>query len=147
MLWLESTGLLEDAMTDSMGVQQVEAVHLDAVNWFEIPTDDLDRAIAFYEMLLGQKMRVEVFGERIAMFPSSVKGVGGCLVQRDSQRPSDHGVLIYLNCDRGLDAAVDRLKASGIGALVLSKREVPGGFGWIACVRDTEGNHVALHEH
>ena len=22
-----------------------------------------------------------------------------------------------------------------------------GGFGWIACVRDTEGNHVALHEH
>ena len=133
-------------MTDTMEVVQ-ETLHLDAANWFEIPTDDLDRAIAFYEMLLGQKMRVEVFGERIAMFPSSIKGVGGCLVQRDFQRPSDNGALVYLNCDSGLDAAIERLAASGTGKLVLGKREVPGGFGWIACVRDTEGNHVALHEH
>jgi len=133
-------------MTETMEVQQ-EALHLDAANWFEIPTEDLDRAIGFYEMLLGQKMRVEVFGERIAMFPSSVKGVGGCLVQRDFQRPSENGALVYLNCDSGLDAAIERLAASRTGKLVLGKREVPGGFGWIACVRDTEGNHVALHEH
>ena len=137
---------MTEVMTETQNAQQ-QAVHLDAVNWFEIPTTDLDRATAFYEMLLGEKMRVEVFGERIAMFPSSVKGVGGCLVQRDFQRPSDCGVLVYLNCDSGLDAAIARLQASGQGALVLSKREVPGGFGWIACVRDTEGNHVALHEH
>ena len=137
---------MTEVMTDTQSTQK-ETVHLDAVNWFEIPTNDLDRATAFYEMLLGEKMRVEVFGERIAMFPSSVKGVGGCLVQRDFQRPSDCGVLVYLNCDSGLDAAIARLKASGQGALVLSKREVPGGFGSIACIRDTEGNHVALHEH
>lgn len=133
-------------MTETMEVQQ-QAANLDAVNWFEIPTEDLDRAVGFYEMLLGQKMRVEQFGERIAMFPSSVKGVGGCLVQRDFQRPSENGALVYLNCDSGLDAALERLIDSGIGKLVLGKREVPGGFGWIACVRDTEGNHVALHEH
>ena len=133
-------------MTEVMEVQQ-QTASLDAVNWFEIPTTDLDRAVGFYEMLLGQKMRVAEFGERIAMFPSSVQGVGGCLVQRDFQYPSENGALVSLNCDSGLDAAVDRLKASGHGALVLSKREVPGGFGWIACVRDTEGNHVALHEH
>ena len=78
--------------------------------------------------------------------PSLAPARGG-LVQRDFQRPSDCGVMIYLNCDSGLDAALERLKASGQGGLVLSKREVPGGFGWIACVRDTEGNHVALHEH
>ncbi len=133
-------------MNEVMEVQQQMAA-TDAVNWFEIPTTNLDRAVGFYEMLLGQKMRVEVFGERIAMFPSSVRGVGRCLVQRDFQYPSENGALVYLNCDSGLDAAVDRLKASGLGALVLSKREVPGGFGWIACIRDTEGNHVALHEH
>ena len=133
-------------MTEVMEVQQ-QMASLDAVNWFEIPTADLDRAVGFYEMLLGLKMRVAEFGERIAMFPSSVQGVGGCLVQRDFQYPSENGALVYLNCDSGLDAAVARLKASGQGALVLGKREVPGGFGWIACVRDTEGNHVALHEH
>ena len=138
-------------MAETMEAVQTEeskqVVHLDAVNWFEIPTIDLDRATKFYEMLLGTKLRRETFGEEIAMFPSSVKGVGVCLVQRDFQRPSDCGVLIYLNCDSGLDAALERLKGSGLGGLVLDKRAVPGGFGWIACVRDTEGNHVALHEH
>lgn len=133
-------------MTEVMEVQP-QTAEMDAVNWFEIPTTDLDRAIGFYEMLLGQKMRVEVFGERMAIFPSSIKGVGGALVQRDFQRPSDSGALVYLNCDSGLDSAVERLKASGQGALVLGKREVPGRFGWIACMRDTEGNHVAHHEH
>jgi len=87
-------------MTDVIEVQR-QTAEWDAVNWFEIPTPDLDRAVGFYEMLPGQKMR----------------------------------------------AAVERLKASGLGALVLSKLEVPGGFGWIACVRDTEGDPVALHEH
>ena len=146
----ESTGLLENAMTEVMTdtqSTQKETVHLDAVNWFEIPTNDLDRATAFYEMLLDVKLRRETFGEPYVLFPSSPAGVGGGLVQRDFQRPSDCGVLVYLNCDSGLDAAIARLQASGQGALVLSKREVPGGFGWIACVRDTEGNHVALHEH
>jgi uncharacterized protein len=134
-------------MTDLMEVQQVEAVHLDAANWFEIPTDDLERAAKFYEMLLDVKLRREMFSEPYVLFPSSPKGVGGGLVQRDFQRPSDCGVLVYLNCDSGLDAAIARLNESGQGKLVLGKREVPGGFGWIACVRDTEGNHVALHEH
>jgi predicted enzyme related to lactoylglutathione lyase len=123
------------------------AVQLDAVNWFEIPTTDLERAAKFYEMLLGVELRRETFAEPYALFPSSQKGVGGGLVQRANQQPSDHGALIYLNCDSGLDAALDRLKSSGQGALILSKRAVPGGFGWIAWVRDTEGNHVALHEH
>ena len=133
-------------MTETMEVAPA-AVHLDAVNWFEIPTYDLERAAQFYEMLLNVKLRRENFGEPYVLFPSTPTGVGGGLVQREFQRPSDCGALVYLNCDSGLDAALERLKASGQGALVLSKREVPGGFGWIACVRDTEGNHVALHEH
>jgi predicted enzyme related to lactoylglutathione lyase len=133
-------------MTETMEVK-AEAVHLDAANWFEIPTENLERAAQFYELLLDVKLRRENFGEPYVLFPSSPAGVGGGLVQRDFQRPSDCGALVYLNCDSGLDAAIARLKESGLGALVLGKREVPGGFGWIACVRDTEGNHVALHEH
>ena len=123
------------------------AAHLDAANWFEIPTTNIERAAKFYEMLLGVELRRENFGEPYVLFPSTPKGVGGGLVQRENQQPSDNGALIYLNCDTGLDAALDRLKTSGQGALILTKRAVPGGFGWIACIRDTEGNHVALHEH
>ncbi len=121
--------------------------HLDAVNWFEIPTLDLDRAVSFYELLLDTRLRRETFGDEIAMFPSTPTAVGGCLVRRDNQKPSDCGVLVYLNCDSGLDAALARVRASGLGAVVLGPRPVPGGFGNIACIRDTEGNHVGLHSH
>jgi uncharacterized protein len=124
-----------------------ESTHTDAINWFEIPTLDLDRAAAFYEMLLATKLRRETYGEDIAMFPSTPTAVGGCLVRRDTQKPSDCGALVYLNCDSGLEAAIARVKASGLGAVVLGPQPVPGGFGHIACIRDTEGNHVALHQH
>jgi predicted enzyme related to lactoylglutathione lyase len=85
------------------------------VNWFEIPTDDLDRAAKFYEMLLDVKLRRETFGEPYVLFPSSPKGVGGGLVQRDFQRPSDNGALVYLNCDSGLDAAIGTAGSVGDG--------------------------------
>ncbi len=41
-------------MTEVMEVQQQKAVPLDAVNWFEIPTENLERAAQFYEMLLPE---------------------------------------------------------------------------------------------
>jgi predicted enzyme related to lactoylglutathione lyase len=133
-------------MTETMEAMK-PAVRFDAANWFEIPTSDLDRAAKFYEQLLGAPLLRENSGEPMAFFPCDAKGVGGALIDRASQRPSEGGALIYLNCDGGLDAALERLRASGQGAVVLGKRAVPGGFGYVACIRDSEGNHVALHEH
>ena len=33
-----------------------------ALTWFEIPTQDLDRAVRFYETVLGVHLKREVFG-------------------------------------------------------------------------------------
>jgi predicted enzyme related to lactoylglutathione lyase len=118
----------------------------DAVNWFEIPATDFNRAVLFYEGLLGVPLRRESFGEEMALFPSAPKGVGGAIVQRPSHRPAAAGVLIYLNVDGILADALARTPGLG-GSVVFPITEVPGGFGSFACILDSEGNHIGLHQH
>jgi hypothetical protein len=52
--------------------------------------------------------------------------------------------MVYLNCNGILDQALSRVSAAG-GLVLLPKTEIPGGHGYMACLRDTEGNHVGLH--
>jgi len=119
----------------------------DAIRWFEIPTVDLDRATRFYEHLLEVSLRREVFAdEPMSIFPSPAMSAGGALLHRPQMQPSTNGSLVYLNCDSGIDAALARLEASGVGAIVLPKTELPHGIGFIAVVLDSEGNHVGLHQ-
>ena len=115
-----------------------------AIHWFEIPCADLERAATFYETLLGVELKRATFGDPMAIFPYANGGTGGMLVQRRRQKPGPDGVVIYLNCNGKLDAVLGRV-ASGGGLILLPKTEIPGGFGWSACIRDTEGNHVGLH--
>ena len=42
-------------------------VKQNAINWFEIPCEDLERATNFYETMLGAKMQRESFGHPKAM--------------------------------------------------------------------------------
>jgi hypothetical protein len=115
-----------------------------AVTWFEIPTTDFERATQFYETLLDVKLRAFPGPEPCNMFPSDDGGVGGCIVHRAQQKPTADGSLVYLNADGKLDASLKR--AEQLGATVLVPRtEIPGGFGYYACLQDSEGNHVGLH--
>ncbi len=51
-----------------------------ALNWFEIPVLDVDRAAACYDVLLGAKIKREVFGGMpYGIFPYEPPGVGGAL--------------------------------------------------------------------
>ncbi len=117
-----------------------------AINWFEIPTTDLDRAVAFYETVLGVSLKREVFGGvRMAHFPySGPSPASGALVQDAKRRPSGEGVLIYLNAQGQLDACLERVPTAG-GSVLAPKMDI-GDPGYIATFRDTEGNVVALHQ-
>jgi len=125
---------------------EASAPPLDAANWFEIPTTDLERATRFYELLLGATLRREFFGESMTLFPASQTGVGGALVCRDSQQPSACGSLVYLNCDSGLAAAIERMESGKRGTVIVPITSI-GAHGSFAIVRDSEGNHIGLHEH
>ena len=43
-----------------------------------------------------------------------------------------------------LDEVIARVSDAG-GLVLMPKTEIPGGYGYFACLRDTEGNHVGLH--
>ena len=121
-----------------------------AINWFEIPCEDLDRATSFYETLLGAKMQRAMGGERgrdaMAFFAAKPWGTGGTLVKRSLQRPGRAGTMVYLNCDGELDEVIARIPKAG-GLVLMPKTEIPGGHGHYVCLRDSEGNHIGLHSH
>ncbi|MDD0813841.1 VOC family protein [Curvibacter sp. HBC28] len=117
-----------------------------ALNWFEIPCADLDRAQAFYEAVLARPLHREDFGGGpMAVFPHDKPQPGGCLVAGPQRCvAADAGVRLYLDCAPSLDAAVARVASAG-GAVLDACIELPHGIGFIAHVRDTEGNTVGLH--
>jgi len=115
------------------------------LNWFEIPTIDLERAARFYETVLGVSLKREDFGGTpMAMFPYTQGGNGGTLVHDVHRKPSPDGALIYLNAHGQLDACIQRVTKAG-GAVIAPKTDI-GDPGYIAVFRDTEGNTVALHQ-
>ncbi|GGM90562.1 hypothetical protein GCM10010967_24530 [Dyadobacter beijingensis] len=73
---------------------------LNAINWFEIPVKDFDRAKAFYETILGATITEMPNDEyRYGMLPADMQngGVGGGIVYGEGFEPSMSGSLIYLN--------------------------------------------------
>lgn len=115
-----------------------------AINWFELPVNDLSRAQVFYETILGKKLRAEDFsGMPMAIFPYGEGAVGGALVKMERRRPSADGALAYLNCDGELEAVLARVPGAG-GRVVLPRTDI-GAPGFIAVILDTEGNSVGLH--
>ncbi|QNI36756.1 VOC family protein [Edaphobacter albus] len=127
-------------MSEQMTVKQ------NAINWFEIPCEDLDRATGFYETLLGVKMERYNEGSPMALFASEQTGTGGTLVKRTFQKPGRGGAMVYLNCNGELDNVLARVRKAG-GLVLMPKTPVPGGHGHFACLRDSEGNHIGLHSY
>ena len=115
-----------------------------AITWFEIPVNDIKRARGFYENLLSSQLIPYPGGAPCFIFPTKDSGVAGCIVQRNDFKPAADGTIIFLNADGQLNDAVDRAKTAGSKVLV-PRTEIPGGFGFFACIMDSEGNHVGLH--
>lgn len=118
-----------------------------AVNWFEIPVRDLDRAQRFYEIVFDTSLHREQAGPAVtlAVFPYDKPGVGGCLfASANGPQPSQDGAVVYLNAEPSLDAALARAEAAG-GKVTLPRTELPEGMGCFAHIADSEGNRVGLH--
>jgi len=116
------------------------------VVWFDMPVLDLDRAIAFYSAVMGCEIEKQSGpGFEMGVLPHEGQAVGGCLVVCSDNKPSDHGILIYLNCEGRLDEAISAAEAGG--AEIQQPKHSIGPHGFRAVMKDTEGNRVALHSH
>lgn len=119
-----------------------------AINWFEIPAQDIDRAKTFYETIFGFRMPDLDIGDglKMALFPAESGTVGGALIQNQVfYKPSKtNGPLIYLNANPDLQQVLDKVEGAG-GEVSIPKRIISDENGYMAIIIDTEGNRIALH--
>lgn len=117
------------------------------VGWFEIYVQDMDRATAFYNTVLGhplEKLEAPEGEADMRAFPMSEEGQGasGALVKMADVPSTPGGTLVYFSCeDCGVEAS--RIEAAG-GQLKQPKMAI-GEYGFIALAIDTEGNMFGLH--
>jgi len=115
------------------------------VNWFEIYVQDMRRARAFYEAVLGVQL-AKLEGTELDMwaFPMNKEGAGasGSLVKMPGFPSGANSVLVYFSC---ADCAVEAKKAAAAGGRIEKPKMSIGPYGHIALVVDTEGNMIGLH--
>lgn len=120
---------------------------MNAVGWFDIYVDDLDRAVGFYEAVLGRKLEeiVDPTGDSQMMsFPAEMGayGAGGALTKSQHARPGIGGTIIYFSV---ADCASEESRVEAAGGKVIRPKFSIGEFGWVSLLQDTEGNLIGLN--
>jgi len=117
---------------------------------FEIHADDPDRAVAFYKGLFGWEFTkwegpMEYWLVTTGKDPEP--GIDGGLMKRMGPPPTDGQAVNAYVCTVGvenLDASI--AKATGAGAVLAVPRMPLPGVGYLAYVKDSEGNLLGLLE-
>lgn len=108
---------------------------------FEIHAADLDRAQLFYESLCGWTFRPWSEDYRLIETGGEGPGINGGLVRRRGESPRGGEPVTSWVCTvdvDDVDAMVARAEAAG-GAVAVAKMAIPG-VGWLAYVKDPDGN-------
>jgi predicted enzyme related to lactoylglutathione lyase len=118
-----------------------------AIDWFQIPVTDFERAVKFYSTILSVEFtRTEAMGSKIAIFPHDREAgaVGGALYCGQGFTPAAGGVNILLNAGDDLHEALSKVVEVG-GRVEIPQTPINNGNGLIAFIQDTEGNCMGLH--
>lgn len=115
-----------------------------AINWFEIPASNFERAVKFYAEVIGENLQpFEHEQLEVAFFPTKDKSVGGSVTCGEGYEPSTSGPLVYLNGGDDLAIPLGRVETAD-GQIIMPKTSI-GENGYMAIFMDTEGNRVAFH--
>lgn len=115
------------------------------VVYFEIPVNDIDRAIKFYKTVFNFNFDIETIdNNEMALFPFADEnsGISGALAKGEIYKPTKDGVVIYFNTEN-IDETLKLATANG-GQILYSKTD--NGIGLVAEFEDTEGNRIALYQ-
>src|SRR5690606_38123175 len=126
-----------------------------AICWFEIYVDNIERAKKFYSAVLNVAFQdapaPDDAGDfKMAFFPSDPDpdkmGVGGALIQMEGTRsPSEchpTTTIVYFPC---VDCSVEESRVVAAGGSVQKSKSSIGEYGFCAICQDTEGNAFGLY--
>jgi len=109
---------------------------------FEIHADNPDRALEFYQTVLGwqfQKWDGPVDYWLVRTGPKEQPGIDGGLLRRKPGQSGDAVIAYICTVDvPSVDDYVQKATNAG-GTIALPKMPIPG-VGWLAYCKDTEGN-------
>jgi predicted enzyme related to lactoylglutathione lyase len=117
------------------------------VVWSDIPVTDLERAKMFYARLTG----LEVMDMPGAVGEVALIGGSGDMGSRVSAdlfvggTPSTDGPTIYLAANGDIDGMLERA-AEASGEVLREKAFMGEMVGWIAFIKDSEGNRIGLQQ-
>lgn len=115
------------------------------IGWFEIYVQDMDRARAFYEQVLGVTLHhlempdIEMYG--FPMDPEA-PGSSGSLIKVPGVPSGGTGTMIYFGC---ADCAVEESRVADAGGTVERAKMDIGDYGFVTIVKDPDGNLFGLH--
>lgn len=110
---------------------------------FEIPADDPERSIKFYETVFGwtiEKWDGPIEYWLIMTGDESEPGIDGGLARRENPETGVENMISV----KDLDQTLSKVEAHG-GTVIRPRMAVPG-VGWMAYIKDTEGNTFGLME-
>ena len=116
----------------------------DFASWFEIPAIDFQQAVNFYNHIFGITMeQSSTENNAMAFFPVTT-GIGGAVIAGPGSKPSDSGILLYLNGGKDLNNVLLKVEEAG-GRIVMQKTLISKEAGYFAIFIDSQGNKLALH--
>jgi predicted enzyme related to lactoylglutathione lyase len=115
------------------------------IAFFEIPAENFERAVKFYETVLNVQLYVVDCGtEKMACFPEENDVCPGAISWTEDFRPSKDGVLIHFQV-ADMEATMAAIEQNG-GRITRPKTKIEAeGRGYFALFIDSEGNRVGLY--
>ena len=118
-----------------------------AIGWFDIYVENLDRATTFYEKICNQKLEdlVDPTGEtKMKVFTGSqtTYGATGALVKSKHVKPGKGGTMVYFSVE---DCALNESTVKKAGGKLIRPKFSIGQFGFVTLCEDSEGNLIGLN--
>lgn len=131
--------------TDSTTVTVAPATLKNRISIVEIPASNLEKAISFYEGILGISIEKMDMGDtKMGILPNEQGTVNVVLVKGPDYTPSTSGTTVYLDGGDDLQTVLSKVEANG-GKILVPKTPINEEMGFFALFTDVEGNKLGLH--
>lgn len=117
--------------------------------WFEIYTDDIERAKKFYEAVFEVQFTSlsDPTSNDLQMlaFPGDMESknrASGALVKMEGFKAGNNSTIVYFMSE---DCSIEEARVESAGGSIFKPKMSIGQYGFIVLAKDTEGNIIGIH--